>query len=318
MKRPANWSEAATKLYNDCIRTHIQLIDVMEKEHSIKDETIYHYTNLDAAIKIIEKKKLWASHFNYLNDEQEITHTYNLIEKAITDLGEGYLDPDYQKLLSTFKSDVFLCCFSSDGDDLSQWRGYGDDANGISIGFSADNLVQNNKPHQFDHLPSFKIKPPGYFLRKVNYDVGTTIEIIQHIISSYYMHWESAKRNGKMKEIFQGFLEYDMRKVAILSKTPHFSAEKEYRMVGTYDNVTFDNNEIDQYDFEQTELKVRASSKKLIPYHEIKFNSIKEIIIGPKLKSNYPLIKDSLHRLFKTLGIHQLPEIKLSEISYRD
>ncbi|MFI7172114.1 DUF2971 domain-containing protein [Rhodococcoides fascians] len=62
-----------------------------------------------------------------------ISHEYGLIER-----------PDVKStnkaILGQGRVGIYVACFSEEPDDLSQWRGYGDDGGGYSLGFSTDIL----------------------------------------------------------------------------------------------------------------------------------------------------------------------------------
>lgn len=44
---------------------------------------IYHYTDLNGLKGIIESGSLWATHFSFLNDSNELTHGMNCLENAL-------------------------------------------------------------------------------------------------------------------------------------------------------------------------------------------------------------------------------------------
>ena len=72
----------------------------------------------------------------------------------------------------------YICCFSGDGDLLSQWRAYADDGKGISIGFKKS-----------------KIKD---FLRKIEIDLFDV---------EYIRKFKKSKYNGELSKIFKYFPE---------------------------------------------------------------------------------------------------------------
>ncbi|EJG2383281.1 hypothetical protein HMPREF1144_0490 [Klebsiella sp. OBRC7] len=48
---------------------------------------IYHYTDLNGLKGIIESGSLWATHFSFLNDSNELTHGMNCLVKWFTEFG---------------------------------------------------------------------------------------------------------------------------------------------------------------------------------------------------------------------------------------
>ena len=107
-------------------------------------ETLYHYTSQDGLLGILEGKTLWASHILYLNDRKEFWHAFDTAKQLIEEKIKQSKDDKERQLLERLlrkceKSESeapFVASFSEDGDSLSQWRGYGGNGNGFSIGFS--------------------------------------------------------------------------------------------------------------------------------------------------------------------------------------
>ncbi len=108
-------------------------------------EILYHYCSNDAFHSIIENKSIRLSSLSQSNDWKEgklVVEIIGLIAKG-DNLSkvktEGLLD------IVSFLEDMvdgLGFCLSNKGDLLSQWRGYADDATGVSIGFSKDFLKQ--------------------------------------------------------------------------------------------------------------------------------------------------------------------------------
>jgi hypothetical protein len=69
-------------------------------------------------------------------------------------------------------------CLSATGDLLSQWRGYANNASGISIGFSKKYLEELSK-ELGNKGPDFTIKEPGFTLQQVKYDLKAQKEMIR-------------------------------------------------------------------------------------------------------------------------------------------
>jgi Protein of unknown function (DUF2971) len=103
---------------------------------------LYHYTDLNALISIIGEHDLWLTHSRYSNDEHEMEHGYKISldvikrkkEKNPLDITRQYYDR-VEEYLKKPPQDVFICCFCKEDNLLSQWRGYGENGAGVSIGF---------------------------------------------------------------------------------------------------------------------------------------------------------------------------------------
>lgn len=46
-------------------------------------ETVYHYTNANAFLGIIQNKELWASHIRFQNDKEEAIYSLDILEEVL-------------------------------------------------------------------------------------------------------------------------------------------------------------------------------------------------------------------------------------------
>lgn len=109
--------------------------------------TIYHYCSNHVFHSIITGGALRVSSMSLSNDSEEGKWIMRLVRQGLTPRINGAFEIGkfthfnlnqcmnaLQGLGESF--DGLGLCFSKDGDMLSQWRGYADDARGMSIGFS--------------------------------------------------------------------------------------------------------------------------------------------------------------------------------------
>lgn len=99
-------------------------------------DEVFHYTNTDGLIGILEGRSLWATDLRCMNDTDELSRGEALLSKALdartAHPAHGLLarlrdHPAYASAL------VFGASFSSKLDVLSQWRAYADDGNGFAV-----------------------------------------------------------------------------------------------------------------------------------------------------------------------------------------
>jgi hypothetical protein len=112
---------------------------------------LYHYTTQRGLLGIIDSKKMWVTHTQYLNDRREFVHAVELVKKELdrrleVEQVEGTRDLllFMQRALgwgAPEKNSVCVCSFSEDRDSLSQWRAYGG-VSGYAIGFPPDVLYR--------------------------------------------------------------------------------------------------------------------------------------------------------------------------------
>ncbi|TAH13123.1 MAG: DUF2971 domain-containing protein [Curvibacter sp.] len=108
-----------------------------------EDEILYHYCSTSTFQQIVSNGTIRLSALTLSNDSLEGKLVSTVIKRLADadsvnaktiDLLLGRVDA-----LEEFFDGLGLC-LSEDGDLLSQWRGYADDANGFSIGFSSKYL----------------------------------------------------------------------------------------------------------------------------------------------------------------------------------
>ncbi|HEV7494344.1 hypothetical protein [Baekduia sp.] len=108
---------------------------------------LYHYTTLDGLTGITDTSSIWASDARYMNDASEMSYAAELIETVIAEVLAEVDDQPLRSALPTrpgfgnafnyavpFGPRPFVACFCEAEDLLSQWRGYGGDDSGISLG----------------------------------------------------------------------------------------------------------------------------------------------------------------------------------------
>ena len=111
------------------------------------DDVIYHYCSPDAFFGMTQAKRLWLSDVFAMDDFLEMHWGYSIFERAATellkDIPKAFFDQVDRYLSSSGRFILpLVCCFSLDGDVLSQWRAYSSDGQGFAVGYYANDLVQ--------------------------------------------------------------------------------------------------------------------------------------------------------------------------------
>jgi CRISPR/Cas system CMR-associated protein Cmr5 small subunit len=105
---------------------------------------VYHYSSLTTLLSIIENQCLWATNIFFLNDRNEFKHGLNIIkeesESLKNDENQYILKAIETQLGEQYNSERYVICFSKKGDLLSQWKSYGNNGTGVSIGFDPKKL----------------------------------------------------------------------------------------------------------------------------------------------------------------------------------
>jgi hypothetical protein len=114
---------------------------------------LYHYTGVDALVKIVSTNELWGTNAVFMNDQTEISHAASLLARVVEADASGppnagfstsrvSSDGAIRQVLMQLHSyiEVYVACFCVEPDLLSQWRGYGGLGGGYAIGFGPEGL----------------------------------------------------------------------------------------------------------------------------------------------------------------------------------
>lgn len=112
---------------------------------------LYHYTNLEGLVNMVETRTIWMSCLYYMNDKSEIVHAVGIANRIIDEMAAGAGTAGRRALLHTVRDylngflsrnpvNVFSFSLTPDGNLLSQWRAYTERNQGVSIGFDSGAL----------------------------------------------------------------------------------------------------------------------------------------------------------------------------------
>lgn len=277
-------------------------------------ERLYHYTSFAGLLGIVGAKTLWASDIRYMNDSAELKHTADLIRKEITKrIGAGHPKPN---LLNQFLDWVthritnghmlFAASFRSNGNLLSQWRGYSRVGKGVSLGFNPEYILQSAQQHSFQ-------------IGKCVYDCEAQERLISQVIDSIETLSEEKgpDLDGQGKEGSRSYhtifhiIESDLLRIAAILKHPSFREEEEWRVVSPV--IT---------DYVNAPVLFREGTSMLVPY--IEFNlpgeghspiALEHLFLGPT--PNITISMNSLTMFLSKNGIRPPKGISYCQIPYR-
>jgi hypothetical protein len=289
--------------------------DITENLYSdTPKETLYHYTTFTGLVGIVNSQVLWASDIRYMNDSAELKHAADLIQMEITQrITDGHAKPS---LLNQFLEWVthrmtnghmlFAASFRSNGNLLSQWRGYSKLGKGVSLGFN-----------------------PGYILKcaqKQSFQIGKCIyssadqrrlikQVVDAVEALAQVHSENI--NAIEKHTSQSYyavferIESDLLRIAAILKHPSFREEEEWRIVSPA--LT---------DYVISPVLFREGTSMLVPYLEFKLLQANEkpialehIFLGPTPNINISM--NSLTMFLAKNGVNPEKGITYCEIPFR-
>ncbi len=121
---------------------------------------LWHYTSCQGMVGIIMTRKIWATDILYLNDRLEYKLAVDLVLNELNQPGVlCHYDKEERTYLKSFcaylqgvpggdtEQGIYVCSFSSQGDDRVAWEIYGDHGRGYCIGFDYQDLRESLKQH---------------------------------------------------------------------------------------------------------------------------------------------------------------------------
>ena len=273
--------------------------DIEEVIESLKNpipSILYHYTTQKGLLEIVNTKTIWATNIFYLNDSLEYEYAVKLIQDVIDEylvnsqsppartvdtslawkvtpekLQQLMLESTKRGISSLTRFRIYVCSFTEEGDQLSQWRGYCPNGNGFSLGFETSHLVDQMVKYSFG-------------LSQCVYDKNEQVIIVRKIIDKSISALKSIVGDSDYIEedaiigTLNKILPQIIGKLFIaLTKLKHeaFYEEKEWRFVALYD------------DNQPLPLHFREGMSMITPYVRIQLSDnqasikIDRIIIGP-------------------------------------
>ena len=156
-------------------------------------ERLYHYTNAAGLKGILESGTLWLSDMTSLNDPSEMVYGFTralpILREHIANIhraGKKFTDnitAFAERGLLLKVAHFFVCSFTSQPDDLGQWRAYADDAQGYALGFDGklleDAFIHNDDGSLSPNRSTFHIRYEDTKLREVHTEI---INRMTHLI----------------------------------------------------------------------------------------------------------------------------------------
>lgn len=225
-----------TERENNTYREFVSKIAVELGVFDLKGQQIvWHYTDGNGFLGILQSSTLYASQVAALNDSKETEYATDLFKDAVKQVmaeknSDGNAIAFLNAVLEFVKeepenptrgvSKFFVTCFSAEEDDLNQWTKYAK-GNGYAIGFH----------------PAGLNREPNSSLYRVVYDRQKQehgAKAIAEATLRFYMEGLNAERMKDpdlwAREFFEAWDEW-VYKLAPLAKDFKWKAESEYRIV---------------------------------------------------------------------------------------
>ncbi len=283
---------------------------------------LYHYTSAYGLKGILEENTLWATHYSYLNDPNEIKYGLKIIKDILEDefdenstvktainmfliiMEEEYTDNNI------LDNEIYITSFCEHNNLLGQWREYGQNGKGYCISINnTEELIIG--PYWEDIKDDSKFYP-CLLPKPVLYDYKSQKDFVRTIFKNTVIELDNdfpennitSDENLKFRIIIE-YLKDLIVYILPLLKKKEFEEEKEWRIISFPKKM---NNEI----------HYREKNNLLIPYQKLAFYKenkkeatkmplpINQIIYGNSLNS-----KKAEHSLKSFLRYKNIENIEI-------
>lgn len=242
-------------------------------------------------VSILNQRCIRLTNFLYMNDYLECRWLDHLIHQANTNKGSSFNGEYLNQFWGIYLiRQIYLACFSANGDLLSQWRAYADDGRGVALGFNADRLgLRRGIAHTNSSAQV------GMGLHKVLYSSIDHEEIVGFLMREASSAVDNAKRDPS-------FLANFFRGVAPLIKNPAFAEEQEWRVI-CLPMITINPESTDDIEIFGAPSSVQFMPKRdsLCPFFTLNFpededTMLNKIIMGPKNRTDHHDLRMFIHK----------------------
>jgi hypothetical protein len=231
----------------DLLRAQMQRELITTSSEQPPAAPLFHYTSSVGLNGILREVKIRATHFMHLNDRHEMKAGEAIVLEVATELNESQSLTTSAKLfcnefIKTFSKkpltamiDVYVASLTEDGNDLAQWRAYGGQGGGYSIGLDARafGLPRGGSPDS----------TVGIWLERVVYDekvmkdlVRTELDRLLNAVARYMDTYATRRGEDFAQVLFSSGMTVLFVQVGALVtryKNPAFAGEHEWRIVAT-------------------------------------------------------------------------------------
>lgn len=284
--------------------------ELRARTEKIASQFLYHYTTAEAFMGICRNNEIWIGDVRFMNDPSELSFGQQVAYKSLSRFSSfpaaGLIVKLIKEALAGISAKsipqptIFAFSLCRVSDALSQWRQYGDQGRGYSIGFRTKALLN---PKDDSALGLFRV-------RYTKQDQEEIFEIFYSSILEILSGWDGKENRAVLlRQVAMG--------IAVISsvmKDRSYESEQEWRLVVA---LPFKRS---------NEIKFMAKRSSIKPYiirsfsslfgDELVFanNIIHNVIIGPVLE---PIVKEGVQMFIGSTNYAGV-EVEVSQVPIRD
>lgn len=191
-----------------------------------KAPVLHHYTSGDGLLGILSSSELRGGNFMYLNDQAELEYGERLLRDIADRRRKNASTPLQKRFFTALLEysvlpywDVYVVCFCTKPDRLSQWRGYGTSASRYCIEFQTSGLERARH--------DCPVSPPI----KVSYRRVQQTKVLESIMDVYFDAVQGLDVDDARAEDLGRSVHVASAHAFTFLKDPKFAEEHEWRSV---------------------------------------------------------------------------------------
>jgi len=271
---------------------------------------IYHYTDANALISMVEYKKFWLSDFRFMNDFKEFHAAIEILGKIFHEEKDkkrkAFLEAIHKRIGAIYRDGYasyslfdgyMIASFCKSNDILDMWRGYGQ---GLKYNIQINSTLL--KTAAKDLFPDSRVE-----LSECIYDENEKEQAVRDFLTKYN---DVDFINHRGVDIVSPVWFEEFMLLALRLKNQGFSAEQEIRLI-----VKSKDNSIRKH---------RASAFGLTPYIELTLpmSCVSSIRVGPALHEMHVACASIMSLIGRSREIQQGIitgdcSVEISNISFR-
>jgi hypothetical protein len=272
---------------------------------SKKNDILYHYTSISTLLKILDsdpeqKICVWATHAKYFNDPYEYNLAISLLKRSLSRFEKenskkgNKSEKLSKKAISSFgiiAGSPFILSLSENADDLTMWRTYGTNGEGVAIGFDKKELQLYAESQNITNTR----------LLKCEYRENAVLTGLTRYWSAVYDDINFVSGRTKISSLR---LLFDISNFCFSFKKSEYKNEKEWRLC--------------KNEMESKNIFFLEKGGVLIPYvkHIFPKEIIKRIIVGPCV--NKKMTQESIDNFLRVRKfVADKGFLKMSKVPYR-
>lgn len=296
----------------------VQQVQKAEEDAQKVIAPLFHYTSASGLKGILESRQLWFTSVFHLNDPSELTSGLETAVDLLNELRDKG-GKDRKEVCDTMEKVVthdlgfhfgfFVASFSRNGNELGQWRAYGDNGRGFAIGLAPALFQPEERRVGSNPNEKFFCSPVIYdeaISRKTHRDViERALGIVDRMSSAGELN-NSGQRAHFLRELSIAIASRVLWN-SITTKHNAYALEQETRLLM-----------VNGIDILKPYIETRIRGSELVPFirapMEIEQGNITKIVVGPAADEN---AEDAVGHLLRRQGIRPDGIVVRSDIPYR-